>query len=145
MKRRAHHRSSQAGFTLLEAIISIAVLLAALVPLYVLVSSVSQSAFRLDQANHRAEIETDALNIMAAVNPMDKPEGTVDLGPYSVHWTATVVAGPLDGSGYPTGISAYRIGLFDAKVQVSDPSGQILVNFPLRMVGYKHVRDSFFK
>jgi general secretion pathway protein I len=145
MPTRPHPAPGEAGFTLLEAIVAIAVLLAALVPLYALVSNVSQSAFRVDQANHRAEIETDALNIMAVVNPMEKPEGLVDLGAYSVHWSANAVAGPLDGSAYPTGISAFRVGLFDAKVDVSDPSGRLLVSFPLRMVGYKHVRDSFFK
>ena len=135
---------SEAGFTLLEAIVAIAVLLAALVPLYTLISSVSRSAFRVDEANRRAEIETDALNIMSTINPMDQPSGSLDLGPYAIRWSAQTLIDPVDGSGYPTGISAFRIGLFNAKVDVATPDGRILVSFPLRMIGYKHVRDSLF-
>jgi len=135
---------SQAGFTLLEAIVAIVVMLAAVVPLYVLVSSISRSAFRVDEANRRAEFETDALNIMSTINPMDKPAGTVDLGPYAVRWLAQTAIEPIDGSGYPTGMSAFRIGLYNTKVDVVTPEGRILVSFPLRMIGYKHVRNSLF-
>jgi general secretion pathway protein I len=135
---------SQAGFTLLEAIVAIVVMLAAVVPLYVLVSSISRSAFRVDEANRRAEFETDALNIMSTVNPLDKPAGTIDLGPYAVRWLAQTLIEPIDGSSYPTGMSAFRIGLYNAKVDVVTPDGRILVSFPLRMIGYKHVRNAQF-
>ncbi|MEI9988027.1 MAG: type II secretion system protein [Aliidongia sp.] len=136
---------SQAGFTLLEAMVAIVVLFATLVPLYMLITSVSRSAFRVDQANRQAEFETDALNIMSTVNPMANPTGTVDLGPYAVRWVAEPVLKPVDGSAYPTGMSAFRIGLFDSKVNVVRPDGKLLVSFSLRMVGYQHVRDSLFQ
>jgi prepilin-type N-terminal cleavage/methylation domain-containing protein len=138
-------RPNQAGFTLLEALVAIAILAAVLVPLYALISGVSGSALRVDQANRRAEIETDALNIMSTINPMDKPVGALDLGPYAVHWEAKELVKPVDGSAYPTGISAFRIGLYQATVDVVRPNGALLVSFPLRMIGYKHVRDSLFK
>lgn len=135
---------SQAGFTLLEAIVAIVVLVATVVPLYVLVSSVSRSAFKVDQANREAEYETDALNIMSQVNPTLNPEGTVDLGPYAVKWVAQPILKPIDGSAYPSGISAFRIGLYDTKVDVVRHDGRVVVSFPLRMIGYEHVRDSLF-
>jgi general secretion pathway protein I len=141
---RSPTRRSQAGFSLLEAIVAIVVLFAALVPLYVLVSSVSRSAFHVDQANREAEYETDALNIMSEVNPSLMPTGTVDLGAYAVRWVAQPVMKPIDGSAYPTGISAFRIGLFDTKVEVVRHDGRVVVSFPLRMIGYEHVRDSLF-
>jgi type II secretory pathway pseudopilin PulG len=133
------------GFTLLEALVAIAVMAGVLVPLYALISGVSLSALRVDQANRRAEVETDALNIMSTVNPMEKPVGSLDLGPYAVQWQTTELVKPIDGSAYPTGISAFRIGLYQASVSVVRPDGAVLVNFPLRMIGYKHVRDSLFK
>ncbi|MEA2754936.1 MAG: ral secretion pathway protein [Aliidongia sp.] len=138
-------RRPTAGFTLLEAIVAIAVLAAALLPLYALISNVSRSAFRVDEANRRAEIETDALNIMSAINPLDQPTGAIDLGPYAVRWTAQTLIEPIDGSAYPSGISAFRIGLYNAKVDVTAPDGRVLVSFPLRMIGYKHVRNALFQ
>ena len=137
-------RRSQAGFTLLEAIVAIVVLFATLVPLYVLISSLSQSAFKVDQANREAEYETDALNIMSQVNPTLNPAGSIDLGPYVVNWAAQPVLKPIDGSAYPSGISAFRIGLYQAKVDVVRHDGRVVVSFPLRMIGYEHVRDSLF-
>ncbi len=141
--KRATPRS-QAGFTLLEAIIAIVVLVATLVPLFVLITQVSRSAFKVDQANRQAEYETDALNIMSQVNPTLNPVGAVDLGAYTVRWTAQPVMKPIDGSAYPTGISAFRIGLYDTKVDVVRHDGRVVVSFPLRMIGYEHVRDSLF-
>jgi prepilin-type N-terminal cleavage/methylation domain-containing protein len=138
-------RKPSAGFTLLEAMVAIAVLAAVLLPLYELISNVSRSAFRVDEANRRAEIETDALNIMSTINPMDKPAGSIDLGPYAVRWAAQTLIEPIDGSAYPSGISAFSIGLYNAKVDVTAPDGRILVSFPLRMIGYKHVRNALFK
>jgi general secretion pathway protein I len=138
-------RRAEAGFTLLEAIVAIAVLLAALVPLYILISNVSRSAFHVDQVNRLAEIETDALNIMETVNPMLKPAGSIDLGPYAVRWVATTLIDPVDGSSYPTGISAFKIGLYNTKIDVVAPDGQIVTSFPLRMIGYRHARDSQFQ
>jgi hypothetical protein len=143
--QRRGFAGEEAGFTLLEAIVAIVVLVAALVPLYTLISGVSQSAFRLDEANRRAEFETDALNIMSTVNPMDKPAGAIDLGPYAVRWAAQPLLAPVDGSGYPSGISAFRIGLYNAKIDVVKPDGRVLVSFPLRMIGYQHVRDTRFR
>lgn len=140
----ARHRR-EAGFTLIEAMVAVAVLLTALVPLYLLINSVTESAFRLDQANRRAEIEADALNIMSTVNPMDKPAGSIDLGPYAVRWSTKPTIEPIDGSNYPAGISAFKIGLFEAAIDVAAPDGRVLVSFPLRMVGYKHVRNSLFQ
>jgi general secretion pathway protein I len=135
---------TQAGFTLLEAIVAIVVLFATLVPLYVLISSVSRSAFKVDQSNREAEYETDALNIMSQVNPTLNPTGSIDLGPYAVRWAAEPVLKPIDGSAYPSGISAFRIGLYQAKVDVVRHDGRVVVSFPLRMIGYEHVRDSLF-
>ena len=135
---------SQAGFSLLEAIVAIVVLVAALVPLYVLISQVSRSAFKVDQANREAEYETDALNIMSQINPTANPTGAVDLGAYTVRWAAQPVLKPIDGSAYPTGISAFRIGLYDTKVDVVRHDGRVVASFPLRMIGYEHVRDSLF-
>jgi general secretion pathway protein I len=135
-------RKSEAGFTLLEAIVAITVLTAALVPLYLLITTVSRSAFRLDQSNRGAEIELDALNVMSIVNPMEKPEGAIDLGLYTVRWASHSVIDPVDGSAYPNGRSFFQIGLYDGTVDVVEPSGRTLLRFPLRMIGFKHTSDN---
>jgi general secretion pathway protein I len=138
-------RKSEAGFTLLEAIVAITVLTATLIPLYLLIATVSRSAFRLDQSNRIAEIEIDALNVMSIVNPMEKPDGAVDLGPYAVRWASHSVIDPVDGSAYPNGRSFFLIGLYEGTVDVVEPSGRTLLSFPLRMIGFKRTSDNVFQ
>src|SRR5580700_4210537 len=138
-------RKSEAGFTLLEAIVAITVLTATLIPLYLLIATVSRSAFRLDESNRIAEIELDALNVMSIVNPMEKPVGAVDLGPYAVRWASHSVIDPVDGSAYPNGRGFFLIGLYDGTVDVVEPSGRTLLSFPLRMIGFKRTSDNVFQ
>lgn len=128
-----------AGFALLEAVFALVLLAAALIPLYMLIGGASQSAFRLERNNRLAEIELNALDLMSAVNPMERPEGVVDLGPYVVRWTSKPVLDPVDGSSYPSGRGFFRISLYQAAVEVVDPSGDVVISFPLRMVGFRRI------
>jgi hypothetical protein len=95
------------GFSLLEAIVALALLSAVLVPLHLLIGGATRSALHLDHANRVAEIELNALNIMDAVNPMERPQGSIDLGPYVVRWSAHLALDPVLGSDYPTGRGLY--------------------------------------
>jgi general secretion pathway protein I len=134
-------RHGEEGFSLLEAIVALALLSAALLPLYLLISAAAQSAGRLDRSNRQGEIELNALEVMYAVNPMERPDGRVDLGPYAVRWSARLALEPVDGSDYPAGRGRYRIGLYDSVVEAVEPGGRVLLRFPLRMVGFKQRTD----
>ena len=139
-------RKSEAGFTLLEAIVAITVLTATLIPLYLLIATVSRSAFRLDESNRIAEIELDALNVMSIVNPMEKPVGAVESRLRAAKcWASHSVIDPVDGSAYPNGRGFFLIGLYDGTVDVVEPSGLTLLSFPLRMIGFKRTSDNVFQ
>ena len=137
----ARTRAGEAGFTLLEAIVAIALLAATLVPIYALFSTTLRSAFRISEANRMAEIEQNALDVMATVNPMERPTGRLDLGPYAVTWTSRLMLPDLDGAGYPRGMSLFRIGYYESTVTVVDPDKNMMVQFKLRQVGYHRVRQ----
>ena len=134
-------RAMAAGFTLLEAIVAIALLAATLVPIYALFSTTLRTAFRISESNRYAEIEQNALDVMYTVNPMKRPTGSVDLGPYRVGWTSRALVPDLDGSGYPRGISLFRIGYYECTVTVTDPDQHQITSFKLRQVGYNRVRQ----
>lgn len=131
----------QAGFALLEAIIAIAILSAAMVSIYGLLSSGLTAARRLGEANLSAEAQLSAMEVMRAVNPTATPQGAVDLGPYRVTWQARKLAGPIDQTNYPRGVGLYAITLFDTDVRVARPDGGEIARFALRQLGYDRVRD----
>lgn len=138
MKRDA---SWQSGFALLEAIVAIVILASALVPVYGLISTTMSGAFRLGAVNARNEIVLNALEVMKAVNPMERPEGAISLGLYNISWHADPIFPAVDGVNYPRGIGLYRIGLYMTQIQARAPDDRVLAEFSLRQIGYKRVRE----
>ena len=86
-----------------------------------------------------AQAPTDAQ--LTAVNPMIQESGQIDLGPYKVHWRSATTTSVTDGTGYPAGISHYRVALYESEVEVAEASGSILTTVKLRQVGYRRVRE----
>ena len=132
---------SRAGFALLEAIVALALLAAALVPIFSLMSTSLDGAFRLSQATLRAELEISALEVMRNNNPMAQPEGQILLSPYVITWAARQVTPNTDSVRYPRGIGLYLMALFDTHISVRDQTGKIITEFNLTQVGYKRVRE----
>ena len=146
MRNRRGPRSQQTGsdrfgFALLEAIVAIAVLAATLVPIFGLVSASLNNAFRLSQAELRADLEMSVLEVLYSVNPMVQPKGQIALPPYRVEWTASRATPDVDSVNFPRNIGLYAIALFNTDVIVRDGAGGVLTRFSLLQVGYKRTRE----
>jgi len=132
---------AERGFTLIEAVVAMAVLAAALLPIYALISSSLNGATRLAAKAAEGEHVLNAIEVMAVVNPLKAPKGQIPLGAGLVRWEARRLTEPMDGTAYPRGISLYRLALFDTAVTVLDPEGQVAASFTLRQTGYDRVRE----
>ncbi len=143
-KPRSRH-AHDVGFTLLEAIVAIALLGALMVPLYSLMSRNLDGLFRVGEANMRSELQLNALSLLDTVNPMDRPEGSMPLGNYVVSWKSTPVTAPVDGVGFPAGQSLYQIAMYRTDVRIfrQNARGDIapFMTFDLRQIGWKQVRQ----
>jgi hypothetical protein len=127
---------AEAGFGLLEAMVAIALLAGTMVAIFALVAGILDSAHRVGRSNQQVQLTLNAIETMMAVNPMLQETGKLDVGPYTIGWTSTAVAPPLDVAG-----SLYRIGLYECDVRVVDRAGSELARFKLRRVGYRRFRD----
>jgi type II secretory pathway pseudopilin PulG len=127
---------AEAGFGLLEAMVAIALLAGTMVAIFTLVAGILDSAHRVGRSNQEVQLTLNAIETMMAVNPMLQEIGKLDVGPYTIEWTSTAIAPPLDLAG-----SLYHIALYDCDVRVVDPAGSELVQFKLRRVGYRRIRD----
>jgi general secretion pathway protein I len=139
MTRR--RKGPQAGFSLLEAIIAIAILAGALIPIYAAISTSLQGAQRLGDINLGSEIGLNALEALDVVNPMATPEGEIDFGLYRMKWLAKPLAPAIDQAGYPRGIGLYQIGFFEMSVDLIGRDGTIINAFQVRKVGWKLIRQ----
>jgi hypothetical protein len=134
-------KQHQQGFALLEAIVAITIMAAALVPIYGLISTSLNAARRLSDANLQSEANFTALEVMRAVNPMITPKGTIDLGLYRVEWVATPLTEPVDQMQYPRGLGLYKVALYSSDVKLVAPGEQVLSTFKLQQLGYFRVRN----
>lgn len=130
-----------AGFTLVEAVVALALIGGVGIALFSWINSNIMALSRVQDANARAEATANALEFMNTVNPMLKPEGKAAFGTYQLKWKASAVTALQDGANYPSGISLFQFALYDNVVTVETAEGESWFAFTLRQVGYKRVRD----
>ena len=125
------------GFTLLEAIVAMAVMSLALIPL---VSFVTQSANELQRAgesNAQSLVMQSALALMEPINPMAEGTGSIALdNNITLIWDSQTIVEPNPGIQIGGGLAAYRLGFY--KVHVAVKRGQTeWFDFDMRKVGYE--------
>lgn len=101
-----------AGFTLIEAIVALVILSAVMIGFYDFLSTALNGARRMELASIAYDQRTNALELATALNPMDLPEGTLDLGKYRVHWTSHVIGDIRQSSRYPVGQGIFKVALY---------------------------------
>lgn len=133
-------RAASAGFTLLEAIVALAVLALALIPLVTFIAQSSDSLMRAAEANDRSVVMQSALALMDPVNPLAEPEGELPLDErISVAWRSDVIVAPPEGMLLGTPLTGYRIGFYGVTVSVSRDRAPWF-DFEMRKVGYENLR-----
>jgi general secretion pathway protein I len=133
--------SRQSGFTLIEVIVAMVLISGAGMALFSWVNQSLDTIQRVDEVGLRASAKLAAVEYMQAINPMDRPDGAVNLGSYGVTWTTEPLTDARDGIGYPRGIGLFQVRLYKATVVVSRSGDNKWQTFDMQLVGYKRVRD----
>lgn len=108
-----------AGFTLLEAVVALAIFTTGATALYTWINSELIALNRIYASAERTEDRENAIEFMQAINPSDTPSGETEFGDMKIHWQATeTMSGVvLDDHGgrtinnaaiYDTHVSIYR-------------------------------------
>lgn len=139
MKRHSR-RTGQQGFTLLEAIVALAVFAAAALPLYTLFSQSVDGLFRAATANREREATLSALSFLSVINPMERPTGDAEVGGFRLKWQSQELNPPLDGIGYPRGQSLFQVGWYEIRAEAFLDDKKWF-SLAVRQVGYRKVRS----
>jgi general secretion pathway protein I len=129
----------QFGFTLIEALVALALVAVAIIPLYEWVGRSLGTAARTADMTRQAEAELSVLAVISRVNPMEEPSGTMDIGGYRIRWQATPKTEPVDNVSYPRGVGLYQVALYDVKAEVRR-GDSLWFELQVDQVGYRRVR-----
>lgn len=133
-------RSRQAGFSLLEAIVSLAVLASVGMALFAAMGQSVQMAARAEAARERESALRNALSWMQTVNPALEPEGEQQLGDVVLRWTSEPIEPPRDAMTGYLRAGLYSVGLYRVHLQLTR-DGLEFAEMDLRRVGFEQVRE----
>lgn len=128
------------GFTLLEAIVALAILSAGGMALF---ASMSQSVQMVNRAEQAREDDTALRNALAwveQVNPMQAPEGSVPLGEYELRWSSRLLEPVRPGATGYLQHGLHDVGLYELDLELWR-DGVLRRELPLRRVGWLQVRE----
>ena len=136
---RSGMRRRQGGFTLLEAIVSLAILAAAGLALFAAMSQSVQMVPRAQCGRETAGARRNALAWSGRINPMEDPDGEHDLGGYVLRWSAVPVEPPRDATTGTRAPGLFEVGLYRMQLELWR-DGVLAREASLHRAGYRQVR-----
>lgn len=134
-------RADARGFTLLEAIVALAILAAGATALFAAVNGALRSIERAEAAARLDSATANAISLLETVNPMQRPEGEERLGDVRVRWRASAVEPPGPGLTDYLQPGLFDVGLYDLAVTV-EIDGRVEQRFVLRRAGWVQARQA---
>jgi len=136
----AGRREREAGFTLLEAVVAIALVAAAALPLYAFFSRSLDGLYRAAQANRESETSLSAIAFLSGLNPTERPTGESPLGPLRIRWNSRELVPATDALAYPRGLGIYQVALYEVTGEILDGT-RVRTRVAIRLIGYRRVRE----
>ena len=134
----ADHTHAESGFTLIEAIVALVILGVVLTIFFDFLSGTLLGARRIEAASISYDRHTNALELASAINPMELPEGSFQLGPYRIDWSSTPIGEPRQSSGYPAGSGIFKVALYRLRLTFPDDTGIT----PIEVTRFGYRRDN---
>lgn len=130
----------QRGFSLLEAIVALAILASAGLAMF---AALGQSVQMVARAEHAQEVDAalrNALAWMEQVNPMVVPQGEQELGDWLLRWSADPLEPTRDGATGYLQPGLYEVGLYRVRLELWRDGG-VQREIDLNRIGYRQVRQ----
>lgn len=132
-------RHDHRGFTLLEAIVALAILAAGGMALFAALNASLRSIERIDAAARLDTATRNAIAHLETVNPMRQPEGETLLGEVRMRWVATPIEARREGLTDYLQPGYFDIALYRVEVEL-ETAGEAPRRFELRRAGWEQVR-----
>ena len=130
----------QRGFSLLEAVVALAILAAAGKALFAAMGQSMQMVGRAEDSRTADAAMRNTLAWVEQLNPTESPTGDISFPPYTASWVSSLVepARPSATGYLQPGL--HEVGLYRLDF-VLRRDGAIVREFALRKIGYRQVRE----
>ncbi len=132
-------RPKAQGFTLLEAIVALAILAAGGMALFAALNTSLRAIERIDAATRLDTATQNALSRIELLNPMQQPTGDEALGDWRLRWTATPLEPTRDGLTDYLQPGFFEVGLYRVEVELLAGT-RVERRFVLRKAGWRQER-----
>jgi len=126
------------GFSVLEAMIAMAILSVALIPLLTLQAQFVRSVETFERAQIRMEVRDSVLTYIEKLNLSLTPSGNMDLGAANMEWTASLAGLPQMSRGDNGVDGRFEMALYNVNIQIEYNNGQE-DKFIVRGIGWRPV------
>ncbi len=117
-------RDRQSGLSTLEALVAVALLGIAFLPLLVFQSQITRTYARFNQEYDIAIMQRNALAVLREMNPAATPSGSVTLGAnQTLSWTSSPLTQQAQNVGFPAGDGEFSVAVFRVTAVVADGQG----------------------
>lgn len=127
------------GFSLLEAIVALAILAAAGLALFTALTQSLQMLGRAERARELDRAMRNALLVVERVEPSRQARGEADVGGYLLRWTLEPIEPPKPGATGFLQSGYYEVGLYRVRIQLWR-DGVLEHAAEVRRAGYRQVR-----
>jgi general secretion pathway protein I len=133
-------RGQQAGFSLIEALVALAIAAMALAAVFALQRQMAEGEQRHTRTLQLVALQKNALALTRDLNPTAEPSGALRLaGGQTVRWTSQPLTTPRTNTGLPAGEGAFELRLYRVRIDITDPSGKRLGGLDFDRVGWRRL------
>jgi type II secretory pathway pseudopilin PulG len=126
-----------AGFSLLEAIIALAIAAVCLGAVLELQHQLVSGQRRHEAALKRAELQRNALILLRELNPQEQPTGEITLPPDMIlRWTSEPISEGKTSAGVPRGDGAFYVQLYRVDAEALSARGDLIQAFRVERLGW---------
>lgn len=130
-----------AGFSLLEAIVALAIFSAGSMALYSLFNSNLVGLGKAAEVSRREPAVLAAVEHLASINIREEPVGQLAIGEFDIAWSSSLVEPVRQGQSVAGFLGNFEIGLYDVDIELSR-NGNPDMTYRVRLAGHRQVRQS---
>ncbi len=131
---------SRAGFSLIEALVALAIASVSLLAIFGLQQQMTKAQRQLEATLDKSRLERDAIESIQNLNPEANPNGTFQAGSdLKVTWISAPISAEKPSISFPNSPGPLQVRLYRITMRLFDAKGRPIGSYQFDRVGWRTV------